>query len=84
MIDLDLVEMEINRLEAEDINYMNCAKLADLYSVRDHFQRYSRGYSYGQSEFLQACGKAPMKQHYALLMSICNASMHYIQRNTPQ
>lgn len=61
MIDVSILDNEISRLEAEELNYQTCARLADLYSVRDHCrQQYSR-YSYGQSEFLQACGAAPIE-----------------------
>lgn len=56
MMDMNEVEMEIERLESEELTYPNCAKLADLYIVKDHFEgTLDAPCSYGNSEFLQLC-----------------------------
>lgn len=80
MIDLKEVEMEIERLEAEDINYQTCAKLADLYSIKDHFRPNNSRYSFGQSEFLQVCQNAP----YEAILDIIDEHMNCINALYPK
>lgn len=62
MIELKEIEMEIKKLEQGETTFSACSKLADLYAVRNNLSKpaaYSN-YSYGQSEFLQACSYAPV------------------------
>lgn len=65
MIDRREIETEIKRLEEGEINFSTCAKLADLYAIRDHLAAENRpkmaGYSFGSSEFAMACEKAPLE-----------------------
>lgn len=58
MIDMDMIENEIEKLENQKTDYNTCSKLAVLYSIRDHSRKSLHSYSYGQSEFLQACANA--------------------------
>lgn len=67
MIDTNILDNEIERLEAEEMNYQTCARLADLYSVRDHFRPVYSRYSYSQSEFLQTCAGAPIDAVLAVI-----------------
>lgn len=38
MTDLEIIEAEIDRLEAKDTSYYTCSRLATLYTVRDHLK----------------------------------------------
>lgn len=80
MIDLKEIEMEIEKLESQDINYDVCSKLADLYSIKDHFKPKYSQYSFGQSEFLQVCQNAP----YEAILSIINEHMDCINALYPK
>ena len=69
MIDMNEIEVEIDRLESEELTYANCAKLADLYIIRENFKGTvdaSRS-SFGQSEFLQICSNAPIENVLSVL-----------------
>lgn len=69
MIDMDEIERAISMWENADTTYSSCAKLADLYAVRDHLINNQSPYDmassysakpsealgdYGDSDFLQA------------------------------
>lgn len=64
MTDLEVIEAEIDRLEAKDTSYYTCSRLATLYTVRDHLKPKSSGDSallpkMGGSDFLDsASGKS--------------------------
>lgn len=64
MTDLEIIEAEIDRLEAKDTSYYTCSRLATLYTVRDHLKPKSSGDSallpkMGGSDFLDsASGKS--------------------------
>ncbi len=65
MIDADLVDAEIERLEAEgDTTYFLCQRLAWLYTVRDHVRAKGKAdgavVASGGSEFLDACAGKPV------------------------
>jgi hypothetical protein len=66
MVDVNEIEMEIERLEDEPLSYALCAKLADLYIVRDHFKG-TVDASRSSSEFLLVCSKAPIEKVLAIL-----------------
>lgn len=58
MTDLEVIEAEIDRLEAKDTSYYTCSRLATLYTVRDHLRPQASGDSallpkMGGSDFLQ-------------------------------
>lgn len=58
-IDLDIVEAEIDRLEAKETTFYVCDRLAMLYTVRDHLKPQAKADSavipdMGGSEFLEA------------------------------
>ena len=38
MIDIDMIEAEIDKLESRDTSFYTCRKLAILYYVRDHLR----------------------------------------------
>lgn len=38
MTDLEIIEAEIDRLEAKETSYYKCSRLATLYTVRDHLK----------------------------------------------
>lgn len=80
MIDLNILDNEIERLEADDMNYQTCSRLADLYSVRDHYRPIYSKYSYSQSEFLQACGTAP----YEAVLNVLDEHMQCINALYPK
>lgn len=66
MIDVNEIEVEIRRLEQQELSYQLITKLADLYVVRDHLQKNFKGalvasYSQAQSEFLQVCSSVPIE-----------------------
>lgn len=59
MISKDELDKTILELEMRDTTFANCAKLADLYTVRDHITGQTQKQSVpletsGDSEFLQA------------------------------
>lgn len=59
MTDLEIIEAEIDRLEAKDTSYYTCSRLATLYTVRDHLKPKSSGNSallpkMGGSDFLDS------------------------------
>lgn len=59
MTDLDIIEAEIDRLEAKDTSYYTCSRLATLYTVRDHLRPQAKEDStvipnVGGSDFLKA------------------------------
>lgn len=43
MTDLEIIEAEIDRLEAKDTSYYTCSRLATLYTVRDHLKPQASG-----------------------------------------
>lgn len=62
MIDRNEIEGAIERLESEELTYESIAKLADLYSLRDHLKGTSvASHFVGESEFLQLCSHAPIE-----------------------
>ena len=61
MTDLEIIEAEIDRLEAKDTSYYTCSRLATLYTVRDHLKPQASGDSallpkMGGSDFLESVG----------------------------
>lgn len=64
MTDLEIIESEIDRLEAKDTSYYTCSRLATLYTVRDHLKPQASGDSailpmMSGSDFLEsASGKS--------------------------
>ena len=38
MIDIDMIEAEIDKLESKDTSFYACRKLAILYNIRDHLR----------------------------------------------
>ena len=57
MTDLEIIEREIDRLEAKETTYYVCSRLATLYTVRDHLRPQASGDSallpkMGGSDFL--------------------------------
>lgn len=72
MIDVNEIEVEIKRLEQQELSYQLVNKLADLYTVRDHLQKNFKGtvaasYSQAQSEFLQLCSTVPIENVLSVL-----------------
>lgn len=61
-MDIQEINVEIEKLEQSETNYQNCSKLAVLYSIRDHYRDNTKmaRYSYGSSEFLLTVSEAPM------------------------
>lgn len=80
MIDLNIIDNEIERLEAEEMSYQTCARLADLYSIKDHYRPIYSRYSYSQSEFLQACQNAP----YEAVLNVIEEHMQCINALYPK
>ena len=62
MIDIQEIEDEIKKVEAGELTYQNCTKLAVLYSVLNQNQpkKNIAEYSYGSSEFLLCVSRAPI------------------------
>lgn len=71
MIDARDIEREISLLEGSRITYEVCAKLANLYIIRDHQRKAEEheekeifkvvnNYSRAQSDFLDACEGVPI------------------------
>lgn len=59
MTDLEVVEREIDRLEAKETTYYVCSRLATLYTIRDHLRPQASGDSailpkMGGSDFLES------------------------------
>lgn len=83
MLDLNEVERAIAELESGDTKFSVCAKLADLYAVRDHMREdraYELGYSmapapqiaetldvYGNSDFLKAVSGKEAASAWAII-----------------
>lgn len=70
MIDLEEVNKEIAQLERYDITYRIAEKLAILYTVRDANKSdtiMSRMKTTEESEFMEACNKAPIEDVLCIL-----------------
>lgn len=48
------LEYSINKLERTEPTYEVCARLADLYIIRDHMPTYSERLTGGKSEFMRS------------------------------
>lgn len=67
MIDLDMIEAEIDRLELRPTSFYSCRRLSTLYNVRDHIlaDRYPKDVNAGLksslsgSDFLDAANGKP-------------------------
>ena len=70
MIDLDMIEAEIDRLELRPTSFYSCRRLSTLYNVRDHIlaDRYPKEVntalksSLSGSEFLDAANGKPYEE----------------------
>lgn len=80
MLDLNEVERAIAELESGDTKFSVCAKLADLYAVRDHMREDRAYYSmapapqiaetldaYGSSDFLKAVSGKEAASAWAII-----------------
>lgn len=75
-IDLDIVEAEIDRLEAKQTTYYVCDRLATLYNIRDHMMPSRSGKSATMpelhgSEFLEMCSN----RSYGEVMDVIDGHM---------
>lgn len=66
MIDLDMIDAEIDRLEMRPTSFYSCSRLSTLYNVRDHLK--GVGAPNAQivpeldgSDFLRECSHKPAK-----------------------
>ena len=70
MIDLDMIEAEIDRLELRPTSFYSCRRLSTLYNVRDHIlaDRYPKDVNAGLksslsgSDFLDAANGKPYEE----------------------
>lgn len=62
-MNIDEINLEIDRLEVSQTNYENCSKLSILYIIRDHMAKPKSliaEYDNPTSEFLAVVGGAPI------------------------
>ena len=71
MVNLDEVNAEIARLEAQELSYQTISKLADLYTVREH----SRITQTDGTDFLKLCAGRNVKDVIDLFDELMSALM---------